>query len=83
MKRMNFEKPLEVADYQYCCAPRDHTEVGKGEMAIYLRSKISAVPIEIFGTSDEVELFARKVGQLLAAHCTYQQHCALPSLLIN
>ncbi|KAG0416400.1 hypothetical protein HPB47_006445 [Ixodes persulcatus] len=59
-KKLLLDDAVEIMDYQYCCGvSREHNRAAG--VAIYVRKGLSAVPIEIFGTSDEVvELLSAK-----------------------
>ncbi|XP_070395523.1 uncharacterized protein [Dermacentor albipictus] len=80
---MDPEEPLEIIDFLYCCgARRDHNRAAG--VAIYLRTGLSAIPVEMFGTSHEVgELCAAKLPNGLLVVAAYFAPTALTKDVVH
>ncbi|XP_072142058.1 uncharacterized protein [Dermacentor andersoni] len=80
---MDPEEPLEIIDFLYCCgARRDHNRAAG--VAIYLRTGLSAIPVEMFGTSHEVgELCAAKLPNGLLVVAAYFASTALTKDVVH
>ncbi|KAM7285233.1 uncharacterized protein ISCGN_032191 [Ixodes scapularis] len=80
---MDPKQAVEIMDYQYCCGvSREHNRAAG--VAIYVRKGLSAVPIEIFGTSDEVgELCGAKFDNGLVVVALYISPTALTKDIVH
>ncbi|XP_072140762.1 uncharacterized protein [Dermacentor andersoni] len=80
---MDPEEPLEIIDFLYCfSARRDHNRAAG--VAIYLRTGLSAIPVEMFGTSHEVgELCAAKLPNGLLVVAAYFAPTALTKDVVH